>query len=461
MVVVTTNKKGFTMDLAVFTSRASRKTLPKKFQREISLPEMNRVASIILGGGEGTRLFPLTLNNCKPAISFGGRFKLIDIPIANSINSGCNKIFVITQFLSASLHQHLFRTYRNDTFNSGFLEILSAELKPSKMGWFKGTADAVRQNIEYLLELPVDYFLILSGDQLYTMDFREMMQTAKDTDADLVVAALPVKNPECKRMGILKIDDRKNITDFIEKPQDLNDIEHMRITTDSKKTKQKRQDEPQYLGSMGIYLFKREALLKLLHEDIREDFGKHLLPKMVENGQAAAHIFNGYWEDIGTIEAFYNANIAMTSNAPPLDCYNEQKPIFTTHLNLMGPIFSNTLVNKSIICEGCRIDADEVRNSILGPRTVVGKGSVISESYLMGNDYYVPPIETERLPERLQIGKNCIIIKSIIDKNVCIGDNVRLINKNGLTHYDGSNIYIRDGIIVVPRGATLPDGFIL
>ncbi|MBA3238805.1 MAG: glucose-1-phosphate adenylyltransferase [Parachlamydiaceae bacterium] len=449
------------MGLAVLTPRASGKTIPKKNQKDVSPPDMNRVASIILGGGEGTRLFPLTLNCCKPAINFGGRFKLIDIPIANSINSGCNKIFVITQFLSASLHQHLFRAYRNDTSNSGFLEILSAELKHSKMGWFKGTADAVRQNIEYLLDLPVDYFLILSGDQLYTMDFREMVQTAKDTDADLIVAALPVKGPECKRMGILKIDSKRNITDFIEKPQDLNDIEHMRINIGFKKSKQKPQDDPQYLGSMGIYLFKREALIKLLHEDSREDFGKHLLPTMVERGKAAAHIFNGYWEDIGTIESFYHANIAMTSTVPPLDCYNEQKPIISTHHNLMGPKLTNTLVNGSIICEGCRIDADEIRNSILGPRTTVGKGSVITESYLMGNDYYISPVATEAAPKHLQIGKNCIIMKSIIDKNVCIGDNVCLINKNGLTHYDDSNIYIRDGIIVVPRGATIPDGFIL
>lgn len=449
------------MGLVVDNSRSLRKALPKRLQSEAAPPNMNRVASIILSGGEGTRLFPLTLSCCKPAINFGGRFRLIDIPISNSINSGCHKIFVITQFLSASLHQHLFRTYRNGTFNSGFLEILSAELKHSKMGWFKGTADAVRQNIQYLLELPVDYFLILSGDQLYTMDYQEMLQTAKETNTDLVVAALPVKSHECKRMGILKIDNRKNILDFIEKPQDLNDIAHMRITTEPKKSKQKRQDEPQYLGSMGIYLFKREALFKLLDEDIREDFGRHLLPTMVERGKAAVHIFNGYWEDIGTIEAFYHANIAMTRDDPPLDCYNEHKPLFTTHHNLISPRFLNTLINKSIICEGCRVDADEVRNSILGPRTMIGKGSIIAESYLMGNDYYTPPIETETLPERLQIGKNCIIMKSIIDKNVCIGDNVRLVNKNGLTHYDGNKIYIRDGIIVVPRGATIPDGFIL
>jgi glucose-1-phosphate adenylyltransferase len=437
-------------------TRVVRKPQIRRTGKQDRVPDMNRVAAIVLSGGEGTRLYPLTLNRCKPALCFGGRYKLIDIPISNSINSGCNKILFVTQFLSASLHQHIFNTYRPDNFNTGFLRILAAEQKPSKQDWFKGTADAVRQNIEYIQELPVDYFLILSGDQLYSMDYSEMLQTAIKTDADVVVAALPVGVDDCKRMGILKTDERSKIIDFIEKPKDLSVIEHMKLSPGATEN-----DSQMYLGSMGIYLFKRDALLDLLKEDLREDFGKHLIPTMMENGKAAAYIFEGYWEDIGTIESFYRANIALTAKEPLLDCYDEVNPIHTTRNNLMGPKIFNTLVNQSILCEGCIVEADEISHSILGPRTVVKKGTIITSSYIMGHDYYNSPAKTSTLPEELHIGKNCIITKSIIDKNVYIGDNVRLINKNNLSHYDGNNIYIRDGIIIVPRGATISDGFVL
>lgn len=448
------------MSLTTSNLITGQKGRSKRTGKEQSLPDMSRVAAIILSGGEGSRLFPLTLSRCKPAICFGGRYKLIDVPISNSINSGCHKMFVITQFLSASLHQHIFRAYRNDIFNGGFLELLSAEQKPSKAGWFKGTADAVRQNIEYLLELPVDYFLILSGDQLYSMDYREMVLTAKKTNADLVLAALPVKAEECGRMGILQVDRKRRITDFAEKTRDPEVLKRMEISEELKGELGHQSEKGEYLGSMGIYLFKREVLFKLLLEDLREDFGKHLLPTIVDKGKASAYIFDGYWEDIGTIESFYQANIALTSSNPPFNCHSEKNPIYTTHYNLPGPKISNALVKQSIICEGCVVEAEEIRNTILGPRTVIRKGSVITESYIMGHDYYVPPIETERLPNQLQIGKNCIMTKAIVDKNVWIGDNVRLINKNGVTHYDGPNFYVRDGIIIVPRGATIPDGFI-
>lgn len=427
---------------------------PYRPSKQARIIDMDRVASVILSGGVGTRLFPLTLSRCKPAICFGGRYKLIDIPISNSINSGCYKIFIVTQFLSASLHQHIFDTYRLDDFNTGFLKLLSAEQKPSGQEWYQGTADAVRKNIEYLLELPLDYFLILSGDQLYTMDYREIIHAAMQTDADLVVAALPVKEEECSRFGILKTDSQSKITHFIEKPKDPSLLEALRLPSTEKSS-------PRYLASMGIYLFKRKALVNLLKEDLREDFGKHLLPTMVERGKATAYIFDGYWEDIGTIESFYHANIALTAKEPLLDCHNEYLPIHCTRNSLMGPKIYNTIVNHSILCEGCILEADEINHSILGPRTVVKKGSVITSSYVMGHDYYNHPIESEILPHQMEIGKNCIITKAIIDKNVCIGDDVRLINKNNLSHYDGNNIYIRDGIIVVPRGATLPSGFVL
>jgi glucose-1-phosphate adenylyltransferase len=422
---------------------------------------MSRVAAIILGGGAGTRLFPLTLTRCKPAISFGGRYRLIDVPISNSINSGCHKIFVITQFLSSSLHQHIFRTYRHDIFNSGFLELLSAEQKPSRRGWFEGTADAVRQNIEYFLEIPVDYFLILSGDQLYTMDYREMVDFAKETDADAVVATLPVSKKDCSRMGIMKIDRNQMITDFIEKPQDDKVIESMRIDPATRAGIANCNPENNYLASMGIYLFKREVLLNLLAEDPREDFGKHLLPTIISKGKVGAYVFNGYWEDIGTIDSFYHANIALTAATPQFDCYDEAYPIYATRHNLPGPKVFNAQVTNSILCEGSIVDAAEISRTILGPRTIVKEKTIIRDSYVMGNDYFTPPIETDRLPQQLHIGRNCLIRKAIIDKNACIGDNVQLTNEHDLTHYDGQHVSIRDGVIIVPRGATVPDGFIL
>jgi glucose-1-phosphate adenylyltransferase len=433
-----------------------------KLQEIVGTPaDMNRVAAIILGGGQGTRLFPLTVTRCKPAISFGGRYRLIDIPMSNSINSGCLKIYIVTQFLSASLHQHIFKTYRLGTFSSGFIELLPAEQKHHNHVWYQGTADAVRQNLDYFQEAPVDYFLILSGDQLYNMDFQKMVAFAKKTDADLVIASLPIEEHDAKRMGILKTDEQQNITHFIEKPQEKSLLEEFRM--DQKTTRQYGLDDSKdhYLASMGIYIFKREVLFKLLFEDHREDFGKHLIPTKVNEGKTVAYIHQGYWEDIGTIESFYHANMALTTPTPPFNWYDEERPIFTSPHNLPGPKIYNSHINHSIICEGCIVDADEVSKSILGPRSVIKKGSIIRGSYVMGNDYYEPPIRSETLPRELQIGENCIIRNAIIDKHVHIGNGVQLINRNKLKTYDSSDVYIRDGIIIVTRGATLPDGFVL
>lgn len=428
-----------------------RKYRPKNLRAKEYVPNMDRIATIILGGGEGTRLLPLTETRCKPAITFGGRYRLIDIPISNSLHSGCHKIFILTQYLSASLHQHVFRTYRQDSFHSGCVELLSAEQRPSKGGWFKGTADAVRQNLDYFREIPADYFLILSGDQIYSMDYRQMVQLAHETDADLVLGAKIVSEQDCKRLGILKINEDQKITNFVEKPQTKSALTNLHLPN----------DKNHYLASMGIYLFKRKALFNLLEEDPRHDFGQHLIPKLVDEGKAFAHLFNAYWEDIGTIGSFYEANIALTAEEPQFNCYDESWPIYSSQQHLPSPKLSNAFISQSIICEGALIEADEVRNSILGPRTVIKRGSVICSSYIMGNDFYRPPINSAHLPERLEIGNNCIITKAIVDKNSCIGNNVRLINKNNLSHYDGGNIFIRDGVIVVPRGAAIADGFIL
>lgn len=425
--------------------------------------DMKLVASIILGGGEGTRLYPLTLTRCKPAINFGGKYRLIDVPISNSIHADCHKIFVLTQFLSSSLHHHIFQTYMQGGHASGLIEVLTAEQKPAQKSWFQGTADAVRQNIDYLLESPVEYFLILSGDQLYNINFREMVSFAKSTDADVVVAALPVNAQDASRMGILKVNDCNWITDFYEKPQDKALLEKLRspieVIERAGVSQTSRRD---YLGSMGIYLFKRKALVDLLMKDPREDFGKHLIPTQVGMGKIAAFLYEGYWEDIGTIETFYQANLALTDSRPQFNFHNETRPIFTCRYDLPPAKFLDAQIKQTILCEGTCVEADELTHSILGPRAVVHKGAIIRDSYVMGNDYYESAVrDHHHLPPNPHIGENCILCRTIVDKNATIGKGVQLINKQQLTHYNGENIFIRDGIIIVPRGSTISDGFIL
>lgn len=442
------------------TSSATTTTSPTQHP---SLPplDMSRVATIILGGGQGTRLNPLTISRCKPAINFGGKYRLIDIPMSNSINSGCLKIFIVTQFLSSSLHQHIYRTYRLGTFSSGFIELLPAEQKPSSEAWYQGTADAIRQNLDYFIDTPVDYFLILSGDQLYNLNFQHMLRYAYETDADLVVAALPVNETDAKRMGLLKLNEDRFITEFQEKPKERAMLDRMCMPEFTLKQMGDNFDQNRkYLGSMGIYLFKRQALLDLLQCDPREDFGKHLIPTKVSQGKVAAYLFDGYWEDIGTIESFYKANMALTDQNPLFNCYDEKNSIFSYHYNLPAPKIYGTQVNHSIICEGSIIEADEVTRSILGPRTVVKNGTIIRNSYLMGNDFYVPPIASGRIPDTLTIGANCFIDHAIIDKHVRIGNGVQLKNLNKIKEYNSERLYVRDGIIIVTRGADIPDGFV-
>jgi glucose-1-phosphate adenylyltransferase len=424
--------------------------------------DMGNVAAIILGGGEGTRLFPLTTTHCKPAICFGGRYRLIDVPLSNSINSGCLKNFIVTQYLSTPLHQHIISTYRMGSCTNGFVEILTAEQKPKSKSWFQGTADAVRQNLEYIKATPVEYFLILAGDQLYNFNFKKMVAFAQETGADVTIAALPVAEAEAKRMGVLKVNEDSCVTEFHEKPQKKELLDHMKLPNFLlERIKPWCDENRQYIGSMGIYLFKREALLELLECDPREDFGKHLLPTKVQQGRASAYLFDGYWEDIGTIESFYHANMALTKSNSEFCFYDESSPIFSHHYNLPPSKINVTYIEKSILCEGTIVEADEIRNSILGPRTVVKQGTIIKNSYLMGNDFYTMPKMLSKDSAKLSIGENCLIDKTIIDKNVIIGNGVQLVNKNKLANYDGDRVYIRDGIIVVASGACLPDGFVL
>lgn len=418
-----------------------------------------RVACIILAGGQGTRLYPLTESRCKPAVSFGGRYRLIDIPISNSLNSKMNNIFVISQYFSSGLNQHIKETYALDHFQGGSLTLLCPEERPDGKIWYDGTADAVRKNLQHLMKLPIDYFLILSGDQLYNMDLEAMVSFAKEKDADLTIAALPVPEAEAPRLGLLNIDDESMIIDFQEKPKDPEVLDRFQLSDAFIKSQDIQQTgSPCFLASMGIYVFKRDALVKLLQENPGEDFGKHLIPAQLQLGKSCAFLHQGYWEDIGTISSFYQANMALTTCSLGLDFYNEVLPIYAHNHYLPGARLAESRIRHSIVCDGSIVEAEEITGSVIGVRSVIGKGTVIHDSILLGNEYYSEAEETQRFT----IGENCLIEKAIIDENVIIGNNVTLNNEKKVETYDGEEgVFIRDGVIIVTSGTTLPDNFTL
>lgn len=423
---------------------------------------MESVASIVLAGGQGTRLFPLTQTRCKPAVCFGGRYRLVDIPISNSLNAHIPRIFVISQYFASSLQQHILETYQLDYFRQTKIQMLCPEETPLRKEWFKGTADAIRQNLEHFEKTPVDYFLILSGDQLYNMNLIEMLSFAKSSDADLVIASIPVEEKEAKRMGLVKINAAHQILQFHEKPSDQDTLKQYEVKPEFLNGHAiVHPQEKHYLGSMGIYIFRRKALFDLMKEN-GDDFGKELIPIQIKKGKTAAYVYKGYWEDIGTIDSYYHANLALTSRANCLNTYDENNPIFTHPHNLPSPLFQDTNINKSIISQGAVIDAKEITNSIIGIRIKIKKGTVIRDSIILGSLYNEPHLDPTFLgQDDFSIGENCLIQKAILDEHTCIGNNVQLINKKGLDRYDGDGIFIRDGIIVVTSGTRVPDGFVL
>lgn len=423
---------------------------------------VDKVASIVLAGGEGTRLFPLTKVRCKPAMGFAGRYRLIDVPISNSLNSGIHRIYIISQYLASELHHHVLRSYPSDLFQRGEIQLLSPEETHNRKVWYKGTADAIRQNLEYILKSTADYFLILSGDQLYISNFIPMLNFARDTDADLVIASLPVEVAEAKRMGLLKIDDGNHVGDFYEKPTAPDLLQKFELPSHFYDVhKIPHSSKPHYLGSMGIYVFRRDCLIKLLQEE-GDDFGRHLIPKQVQRGKTYAYVFEGYWEDIGTIASYYQANMALLGGKHCLNIYDENHPIYTAPHLLPNPVIRNTRVQNSLIGQGAIINAKEITNSVIGPRAQIQGGTVIRDSIIAGHNFYHPPAhQSPPLPQKLSIGEGCLIEKAIIDENCCIGSGVQLINKQQAQKYDGNGVYIRDGIIIVTSGTNIPDGFSL
>lgn len=407
-----------------------------------------QVATVILAGGQGTRLYPLTTHHSKPALSFAGRYRLIDIPISNSIHAGFTQIFIVAQYLSNELQHHIGQTYHFGSLQKGSIDFLTPQETEKTKEWFNGTADAIRKTLPMLLQSEANYFLILSGDHLYNIDLQKMIEKAVDLDTDLTIAATLVDESLAGRCGLLQIDDQGIAKAFAEKPND-----------DERKPFCKKGNR--YLASMGMYVFKREALIQLVKSDDREDFGKHLIQTAIKKWKTGAFIYDGYWEDIGTIPSYFQANLRLASHLQTIDLYNEKKPIFTRPSFLPGPkITSTTEIIESILSEGCWIEAKKIERSILGVRSIVGKGSVVKESLLLGNPLDLPPSHNQPLSQNsYSIGENCLIERAIIDENVTIQNNVRLVNRSNRMEYDGEGVFIRDGIIVVTRGAYIQEGF--
>ena len=418
--------------------------------------------SIILGGGAGSRLYPLTASRSKPAVPIGGKYRLVDIPISNCINSNLNRIFVLTQFNSASLNQHIKNTYHFSAFSSGFVDILAAEQTPDNPGWFQGTADAVRQSLRHLAKMDFEYVLILSGDQLYQMDFSKMIDAHKKTGAALTIATIPVGEREASEFGILKSNQENVITSFVEKPK-KEILKDWISDTGSEMKAQGRN----YLASMGIYVFNKEILHQFLNElhPNATDFGKEIIPDSIANYKVLSYQHDGYWTDIGNIYSFFEANIALTQDVPLFNLFDSAQKVYTRARMLPPAKVSGTIINKAILAEGCIIHAKEVTSSVVGIRARVGKDTVIKNTYIMGCDYYENIDQIQEKNQKgapiLGIGERCIIEDAIIDKNCSIGNDVTIKGGAHLEKVDHPLYTIKDGIVVVKKGAVIPNGYII
>jgi glucose-1-phosphate adenylyltransferase len=429
---------------------------------------VKRVLGIILGGGAGTRLYPLTKLRAKPAVPLAGKYRLIDIPVSNCINSEIFKIYVMTQFNSASLNRHIGRTYSFSGFTEGFVEVLAAQQTSDNPSWFQGTADAVRQYLWLLQEWEVDEYLILSGDHLYRMDYRDFVQRHRDTGADITLSVVPIDEKRASDFGLMKIDDRGRVIDFSEKPKG-DALKKMQVDTTTLGLDAKQAKETPYIASMGIYVFKKDVLTDLLNKSPEQtDFGKEIIPASSKDYNVQAYLFNDYWEDIGTIEAFYDANLALTRQPrPPFSFYDEKAPIYTRGRYLPPTKLLNCQVTESMIGEGCILKECQINHSVLGIRSRIEAGCVIEDSLIMGADFYEPyaerqsDCETDTIP--LGIGTNSTIRRAIIDKNARIGCDVQIINKDRVedAEREKQGFYIRNGIIVVFKNAVIPDGTVI
>ncbi|PXY42255.1 glucose-1-phosphate adenylyltransferase [Flavobacterium cheongpyeongense] len=416
------------------------------------------VVAIILGGGQGSRLYPLTETRSKPAVPIGGKYRLVDIPISNCINSDIFKIFVLTQFNSASLNAHIKNTFNFSIFSQSFVDILAAEQTPDNPTWFQGTADAVRQCMSHFLKHDFEYALILSGDQLYQMDFNEMLDAHIKADAAISIATLPVNAKDAPEFGILKTNHENYIEAFIEKPN-----ASLLPEWESEVSEQMYAQGKKYLASMGIYIFNRQLLEDLMANPDTKDFGKEIIPQAVGKHKILSYQYEGYWTDIGNIESFFEANIGLTADIPEFNLFDNDNKIFTRPRLLPPSKFRNSNINQSLISEGCIINAKEIKNTVVGIRSRIGNGTVIQHSYVMGNDFYqdIDEMNRDKLNNKIHIGigENCFIKNALVDKNVRIGNNVHINGGSHLENFTSELYTIKDGIVVVKKGAVLPDNF--
>jgi glucose-1-phosphate adenylyltransferase len=422
----------------------------------------NEVLAIILGGGQGKRLFPLTQLRSKPAVPIGGKYRLIDVPISNCLHADMRRIFVLTQFNSASLNRHISQAYRMDLFSNGFVEILAAEQTPESQSWFQGTADAVRQAARHFVRYDADYYLILAGDHLYRMDYTEMVDAHVDRRADVTIAAQPVGVADATQMGIFRFDRDGQIVAFEEKPNEARLAEIGPSIPRGAIFATPTGDRP-FVASMGVYVFSRDVLLDMLAAGSAKDFGREIIPSALEKYRVQSFLFRNYWADVGTIQNFYDANIMLTKAGAPFKFYDPHRPIFTHPRFLPGSRLIDCTVRNAIVADGCSLHRCQVEESVVGIRTLIQDGSTVRRSVLLGADFYdadgsAPP---RRDAPRLGIGKNVVLDKVIVDKNARVGDDVRLVNEAGVQEADGNGYYIRSGVIIVPKDGVIKPGTVV
>jgi glucose-1-phosphate adenylyltransferase len=426
------------------------------------MAEAKRVLAVIMGGGRGTRLFPLTKERCKPAVPLAGKYRLVDIPISNCINSGYNRIFLLTQFLTASLHRHIQKSFHFDPFSGGFVDILSAEQTEKSNAWYEGTADAVRRNLVHFDSHPYDLILILSGDQLYRMDFSEIIEQHINTGADVTLAAVPFPVSKVEGLGLMRVNDDLTISEFVEKPKDPVVIRGLAMSKALEATLKSPPGEPMCLASMGIYVFSRDVLRRALDNSMK-DFGKEVIPGLLGKAKLYSHIFEGYWEDIGTVRAFFEANLALAHPLPPFNFFDRSAPIYSHARYLPASKINRCDIDHVVIGDGCIVTDSKLRHCVIGIRSILGENSDLEDVVMMGADYYEKESELKAAREAglpgFGVGRNCRIRRAIIDKNARIGDGVELSPEGKPDGDYPHDIVIRDGILCVCKGAVIPSGF--
>ena len=417
----------------------------------------DKVLGIILGGGQGSRLYPLTKDRSKPAVPIAGKYRLVDIPISNCINANIKRMYVLTQFNSASLNKHIKNTYHFSFFSDAFVDVLAAEQTMQSDKWFQGTADAVRQSMHHFLQNDFEYALILSGDQLYNMDFQDMIEKHKKSNAEITIATYPVNAKDATSFGLLKTNNKSIVTSFIEKPAaDLLPDWTSEVSDDMKK------EDRNYLASMGIYIFNRDLLITLMNNPNTIDFGKEIIPQSIKKHKTLSYQYEGYWTDIGNIDSFFEANLGLTDDLPKFNLYDKNK-VYTRARILPTSKISNTILNKTIIAEGCIISAEKIEKSVIGIRSRIGKETIVTNTYMMGNDMYesLEDIKLIGIENQLGIGDRCFINNCIIDKNCRIGDDTRINGGLHLKDTETDTYLVKDGIVVIKKGAVLPKGTVI